>query len=171
MPLIVEPIWYPLDGEDPSDPAVTASRIRLDHQIRRRLLRPGADVMKMEFPGAVETAEDRAAAADACAELDDSTTVPWVLLSAGVAFDGFIEQVRIASAAGSSGYMAGRAIWGDRVGRFDEPARTANTKMACERLDILAEIVYHARSPIPFDADVQDAIAVLGPDWHELYKA
>ena len=171
MPLIVEPIWYPLDGEDPSDSAVTASRIRSIIRSAADFSDLGADVMKMEFPGAVETAEDRAAAADACAELDDSTTVPWVLLSAGVGFDGFTEQVRIASAAGASGYMAGRAIWGDRVGRFDEPTRTANTKMACERLDILAEIVTTHGRPFRSMPTLQDAIAVLGPDWHELYKA
>lgn len=171
MPLIVEPIWYALDGEDINDPEVAAARIRSIVRSAADFADLGADVMKVEFPGSVATADQRAAAADACAELDASVSVPWVLLSAGVAFDGFVEQVRIASSAGSSGYMAGRAIWGDRVGRFDEAARTANAKTACERLDILTEIVCANGRPFRPLPTLGDAIATLGPEWHEQYRA
>ena len=93
LPLIVEPIWYPLPGEDPADPAVAASRIREIVASASRFAALGVDVMKMEFPGSIGTADDRAAAADACAELDDSIDVPWVLLSAGVGFEGFAAQL------------------------------------------------------------------------------
>ena len=47
-------------------------------------------------------------------------------------------QVRIAAAAGACGFMAGRAIWGDGVGRHDAATRAAGVATACARLDQLA---------------------------------
>jgi tagatose-1,6-bisphosphate aldolase len=171
LPLIVEPIWYPLPGENPADPSVVAGRIRAVIDSAARFAELGVDIMKMEFPGSVATEDDRAAAADACAELDDGIDVPWVLLSAGVGFDDFAEQVRIAAAAGASGFMAGRAIWGDAVGRVDEAARRAGAKTACERLDVLGEIVSAAGRPVRTPLTVAQTLEVLGPDWHTEYRA
>ena len=37
---------------------------------------------------------------------------PWVLLGAGADGETFIEQIGIAGAAGASGFLAGRGIWG-----------------------------------------------------------
>ena len=170
LPLIVEPIWYPLPGENPADPMVAAARIREIVASATRFAALGVDVMKMEFPGSTATLEDRAAAADACAELDDSIEVPWVLLSAGVGFEGFIEQLRIAAAAGASGFMAGRAIWGDAVGRRDEAARRAGAKTACERLDVLGEIVAASGRPVRTTLSLAETMDSLGPDWHREYR-
>jgi tagatose-1,6-bisphosphate aldolase len=170
LPLIVEPIWYPLDGEDPADPVVAAARIRAIVASAARFAALGVDIMKMEFPGSTATAEDRAAAADACAELDDSIDVPWVLLSAGVGFDGFADQLRIAAAAGASGFMAGRAIWGDAVGRHDDAVRRAGAKTACERLDVLGEIVTTAGRPVRTPLSLSETMEALGPDWHREYR-
>ena len=44
-----------------------------------------------------------------------TSTVPWVLLSAGVSYDTFLKQVRVACEAGASGVMAGRAVWKEAV--------------------------------------------------------
>jgi tagatose-1,6-bisphosphate aldolase len=170
MPLIVEPIWYPLPGEDLADPAVAAARISVIVESAATFADLGVDIMKVEFPGSVSTPDGRAAAADACAELDDGISVPWVLLSAGVGFDDFAQQVRIASAAGASGFMAGRAIWGDGVGRHDEATRRAGAKAACERLDILAEIVAGAGRPFRVKPDLAETIEALSADWHENWR-
>jgi tagatose-1,6-bisphosphate aldolase len=170
MPLIVEPIWYPLPGEDPRDPAVASNRVSAIIESAATFADLGVDVMKVEFPGSVDTADARAAAGDACAELDDGISVPWVLLSAGVGFDDFSTQVEIASAAGASGFMAGRAIWGDGVGRHDESTRRAGAKAACERLDLLAEIVGRAGRPIRTRPDLAETIAALPADWHENWR-
>jgi tagatose-1,6-bisphosphate aldolase len=149
---------------------VAAARIREIVASATRFAALGVDVMKMEFPGSTATLEDRAAAADACAELDDSIEVPWVLLSAGVGFEGFIEQLRIAAAAGASGFMAGRAIWGDAVGRRDEAARRAGAKTACERLDVLGEIVATSGRPVRTTLSLAETMDSLGPDWHREYR-
>ncbi len=42
-----------------------------------------------------------------------ASSAPWILLSAGVDFDEFAIQVRIACTAGASGFLAGRAVWQD----------------------------------------------------------
>jgi tagatose-1,6-bisphosphate aldolase len=170
MPLIVEPIWYPLPGEDVKDPAVAANRVATIVESATTFADLGVDVMKVEFPGTVDTANARAAASDACAELDDGVSVPWVLLSAGVGFDDFAEQVRIASEAGASGFMAGRAIWGDGVGRYDDATRRAGAKTAGERLDILADIVTSTGRPFRTRPDLNETIAALPADWHENWR-
>ena len=170
LPLIVEPIWYPLSGEDPADPAVVAARIRAIIASAAVFAALGVDVMKMEFPGSIATPADRAEAADACAELDAGIDVPWVLLSAGIGFDGFSRQLEIAAAAGASGFMAGRAVWGDAVGRHDEAARRAGAILACERLDALGEIVTRSGRPVRIPLSLSETMDVLGPDWHREYR-
>lgn len=47
----------------------------------------------------------------ACEQLDVASQTPWVLLSAGVSFEEFTGQVRLAAQAGASGFLGGRAIW------------------------------------------------------------
>jgi len=76
----------------------------------RRLMALGGDVLKAEFPYD-PAVTDEAAWADACAELDAASPVPWVLLSAGVDDATFVRQVTVACRAGASGVAAGRSVW------------------------------------------------------------
>ena len=39
--------------------------------------------------------------------------MPWVLLSGGGSFDTYLRQVEVAVKAGGSGFMVGRALWGE----------------------------------------------------------
>ncbi len=73
----------------------------------------GADILKLEFPIDVHQNIDRADWSSACEALTAGISSPWVLLSAGVSFELFCEQVEIACKAGACGFMVGRAIWGD----------------------------------------------------------
>jgi tagatose 1,6-diphosphate aldolase len=41
--------------------------------------------------------------------------VPWALLSGGDPYELFLEQVETACRAGASGFMVGRALWGEAV--------------------------------------------------------
>lgn len=61
----------------------------------------GADVLKLKFPGA-------------------KVKTPWVLLSAGVGFAEYKEQVKIACQNGCRGIAVGRALWQDQVNNPDE---------------------------------------------------
>ena len=164
LPLIVEPLWYPVAGESLADPEVRDRRTASVIETAGSFRRAGADIMKVEFPVNLATQADEADAA--CAALAEAVDGPWVLLSAGVTFDGFLPQMAIAARHGACGFAAGRAIWGDGVGRFDAARRAEGARVACERLDRLTEAL-HA-SPHPAIHHVAPALAAetIGPDWY-----
>jgi tagatose-1,6-bisphosphate aldolase len=76
----------------------------------RRLTPLGVTVLKAEFPYD-PSVTDRDLWADACAELDSASTVPWVILSGGVDDATFEAQVATACTAGASGVLVGRSVW------------------------------------------------------------
>ena len=170
LPLVVEPLWYPLDGEDPADPAVRAARYDATVRSAGTFSRLGADVMKVEFPGAVGSAADEAAAAEACQRLAAEVDGPWVLLSSSATFDQFEVQLRIAAAAGACGFMAGRAIWGDAVGRYDQHRRAEGVRSAATRLDRLADVLRAHGTGWRGRPTVAEAVKELPADWHETYR-
>ncbi|MDE0709729.1 MAG: hypothetical protein OXH89_04780 [bacterium] len=103
LPLFCEPLAL---YEHPED------RERAVLEGVRRLGPLGAEVLKLQFPVMPEAG--RAAPecwAEACAEVDRLSPVPWVILSEGSDFGLFRDQVRVACAAGASGFLGGRAIW------------------------------------------------------------
>jgi tagatose-1,6-bisphosphate aldolase len=171
VPLVVEPLWYPLPGEDANDPGVRRERFQATVRSAVVFAELGADIMKVEFPGSVGSPETEDSARAACAALDAGIDVPWVLLSASATFEQFARQLRIAAGAGACGFMAGRAIWGDGVGRHDAETRTAGVATACARLDELTSVLQEHgrgwRTPVP----VGEAVELLPADWHETYRA
>ena len=165
LPLIVEPLWYPVAGEDLDDPAVADQRTASVLATAASFKAVGADIMKVEFPVNLATEHGRERADAAVAALAEACGGPWVLLTAGVTFDGFVDQLKLAVRHGCNGFMAGRAIWGDAVGRLDATARAAKADLVCERLDQLAEIMSggeSARSLVP-RAEVTEVITAT---WH-----
>lgn len=144
LPLIVEPLWYPVGDEDVTDPAVQQRRTTSVVESAGRFSRLGADIMKLQFP--VSDARDPRAG-DAVAEMAGGIDVPWVLLSAGVTFEAFQDQMGIALEHGCSGYIAGRSIWGDAVGRLDPVAQSAGLDRAAHRLESLNEMVRKSGKP------------------------
>ena len=110
LALVVEPIWYPLEGEDPSSAAWKARRVEGIVASAHECGALEVDMLKVEFPGDVTSEEGRAAAAEACRRLDAGVSVPWVILSAGVGYRDFKRQVGIACAAGASGFLAGSLL-------------------------------------------------------------
>lgn len=75
----------------------------------------------------------------ACEALGAAIARPWVVLSQGVEPDDFPAAVRAAGRAGACGFLAGRALWSDVVGRPDLQRALAGPARA--RLDRLVEIV------------------------------
>jgi tagatose 1,6-diphosphate aldolase len=75
----------------------------------------GADILKVEFPVDTTHHPDPTAWADACAELNDAASLPWVLLSAGEPLETFCQQLTIACRAGCAGFVVGRSIWKEAV--------------------------------------------------------
>jgi tagatose 1,6-diphosphate aldolase len=162
IPLVVEPIWYPIETEDAAS-AVWQSA-RFDGIISSAVEAEGIglEMLKVEFPGDVSTEAGRIAAALACARLASSTNSPWVILSAGVSFDDFLVQLTIACQNGASGYMAGRSVWKDAVTSGDVTAvRT--------RIDALNAIVREHGTPLAPTIPLETLIAEVPKDWYVGY--
>lgn len=166
LPFIVEPIWVPLPGEDLSDPAVRAARVRgvVEYAVLAEEL--GADIVKTEFPGWVGSPEDLKVAEDACAEIESRVSVPWLLLSAGVTYDQFLVQTEIAAASGASGFIAGRAVW-DAAASADAAVRADGLAVAAERLARLTEAVHSHGKPWRVDAGVEEVVSTYSREWFE----
>jgi tagatose-1,6-bisphosphate aldolase len=141
MPLFLEPISYPLNPEIKKDSAEFADqRRRVVIESARRLGALGADILKVEFPVDATYHPDRVLWADACAELNEASPVPWVLLSAGEPFETYCHQLTIACQAGCAGFAVGRSIWNEAVTLpVEERARFLSTT-AHARFKRLAEI-------------------------------
>ncbi len=113
IPLYLEPLSYDPDALGNRLPPDELKRVVIE--TARRLIPLGADVLKAEFPWNIADSPDQAKWKVACSELTDACDVPWVLLSAGVPFETFYAQARIACESGASGVMAGRAVWKEAV--------------------------------------------------------
>lgn len=121
VPLYLEPLSF-----KPEAPGVKLSSDELKDVViesARRLTPFGADVLKAEFPYNISESHDLVKWQTACSELSQACPVPWVLLSAGVPFDTFLDQARVACESGASGVMAGRAVWNEAAS-LDSRERT-----------------------------------------------
>ncbi|MFN8373927.1 MAG: tagatose 1,6-diphosphate aldolase [Anaerolineae bacterium] len=129
LPLFLEPISYSLDATISKESAEFAqTRPEVVRETAERLSKTGADILKMEFPVDAAFDSDMRSWEAACTAVSKASVVPWVLLSAGVDFETFAEQTRIACQSGASGFLAGRAIWKEAV-----------TMSHTERVQFLAE--------------------------------
>jgi tagatose 1,6-diphosphate aldolase len=167
IPFLLEPICYPLDPQlKKSDAAFAQERPFLVIESARKLSRLGADVMKLEFPTDANHETDEQIMRDGCHQISAAIEIPWVLLSAGVDFDQFRQQVRLACAAGASGYVAGRAIWkeGLQLKNVAERERFYGGT-AVERLQALTFIANQFATPL-WEAMPEASISDLKPDWH-----
>lgn len=162
VPLVIEPIWYAVAGEDPTSPQWRAARIEGCVESALTAAEIGVDMLKLEFPGSVATAEDRAVADAALARIAAGIEVPWVLLSAGVGFDDFCTQLQIAGQNGCSGYMAGRSVWRDVV----EEGTAESLARAKERIVRLNEVIAAHGRPFTPTLSLEQAAADFGPTWY-----
>ncbi len=129
IPSVMENLIFPLAGEEPPTPAQRADRI-IEAAILMDELKP--DLIKVEYPGD----------AASCKRLADSLTVPWAVLSAGVAFDEFAAALRIScDAGGASGFIAGRSIWKDAVGMSRPERQAFLADEGRRRLDNLVQVI------------------------------
>lgn len=92
----------------------------------------GGDVLKVEFPAG--SSENRRIWEDACCSISQASQIPWVLLSAGVDSEVFLEQAKTACDSGASGILAGRAIWKEALSLDGEARNAFLQDIAQERL-------------------------------------
>ena len=99
LALLVEPDAFGMENERRPEIVLETVRQLTDLPI---------DIMKMEFPG---NPDDPDGWGDACAAIDEVCRQPWVLLSSGVTFEAYRDQLAVAYANGCSGFTGGRAVW------------------------------------------------------------
>jgi len=125
LPFLLEPLSHSLkSGPNKKKDPKEFSKIKpwIVVKTARELTKPeyGVDVLKAEFPLNLKYAEELGQdPSEACKELDESSEIPWVILSAGVDFEEFVENLKYAVENGASGFLCGRAIWKEAVGRDD----------------------------------------------------
>ncbi len=107
IPLVLEPLFYGLD--DPS------ARRELVVETVERFAAMAPHLLKLPFPVDPAHEPDRGVWAEACAEITARCPMPWTLLSGGGSYQSYRDQVETAVSAGCSGFMAGRALWGEAV--------------------------------------------------------
>lgn len=138
LPLFLEPLVHPIAADRPLPPGSDEFEDAVIRTVAE-LSSTGPTMMKVQFPGGGP--DHRPRWEEACARLDAASITPWVLLSAGVEFDDFLAQTEAACAAGASGVLVGRAVWGDAVAlAAAERARFLETT-ARDRLDQLRAVV------------------------------
>jgi tagatose 1,6-diphosphate aldolase len=154
IPLFLEPLAYSITPGTSTDSAeFAARRRRIVIETVRRLGALGPDILKVQFPVDTRFESERKLWAEACAELDETAPVPWALLSGGDPYDLILEQVRIACDAGASGFLVGRALWGEYVhASADEQPRLMETVVR------------------PRFEELSAVASTYGNDWAERYE-
>jgi len=109
--LMLEPLSYSLDENKKLS---SEEKRYVVVETARRLTPLGADILKAEFPLGV-TESNQTLWKDACEEISAASIVPWILLSAAVDYETFVQQVVVACNAGASGIAVGRAVWKEAV--------------------------------------------------------
>ena len=147
IPLFVEPMSYSLDENISKDSAAFAEqRPEIVRETAQRFSQLGATVLKLEFPVDAAFEKDTSVWHSACEAVSEVSTVPWVLLSAGVNFEIFERQVEIACQSGASGFLGGRAIWKECVSMSPAERQKFLEGTAQDRLKRLNDLTHqHAR--------------------------
>lgn len=97
----------------------------------------GADLYKVEMP--LYGKGERSDLLTASQRLNGHINMPWVILSSGVDEKLFPRAVRVAMEAGTSGFLAGRAVWSSVIGLPDTELMLRD--VSAPKLQRLGEIV------------------------------
>jgi len=158
--LMLEPLSYSLDDNKKLS---SEEKRYVVVESAKRLTPLGADILKAEFP--LDTAEtDQQVWADACAEITQVSSAPWILLSAAVNYEVFLQQVVTACNAGASGITVGRAVWKEAVMMEGAERIKFLRTTGRQRISRLTSLCHALAKPY---TDFYTAEAPFG--WHETY--
>lgn len=163
VPFFMEPLSYSLDRSIKKLPSDERRQVVIE--TARRLCPLGVDILKAEFPVDVHQEPDEKVWFESCLELSEVSPVPWLLLSAGVDFETYLRQSRIACEAGASGVMAGRAVWKEAVQQEGEVRNQFLRTQAYERMLRLRNLCDALARPFT----EQLSTPALPPDWYVTY--
>ncbi len=169
---LVEPVTYPISQDEGSSKKFAEIKPGLVIETARQVTSLPIDVLKAEFPADIKFEQDEGKLLKLCRELNNASMLPWVLLSAGVDFESFKKQVKIACKAGASGFLAGRALWQEGAQIRNRTKRMSffqNT--AAPRLKELAELADSYGKPwySRMRAD-NEKFTLVTEDWYQSYQ-
>jgi tagatose-1,6-bisphosphate aldolase len=159
LALMLEPLSYSLYDKKLS----SEEKRYVVVESAKRLTPLGADVLKAEFP--LDTAEpNQTLWREACEEISSVVNIPWILLSAAVDYETFVQQVVVACNAGASGIAVGRAVWKEAVTMEPSERQTFLRDVAAERLTRLTSLCTALAKPF---TDFYQPEAPF--DWYKTY--
>lgn len=155
--VMLEPLSYSLD---PEKKLSSAEKRYVVTETARRLIMPGIDILKAEFPLDVSTDKEESTWFQACQDVSKVSQIPWILLSAAVDYSIYLRQVTIACNAGASGIAVGRAVWQEAIPLRGAERHAFLRTVARERLGKLTALCsalarpvtdFYPLTNIPFD--------------------
>lgn len=163
IPLFLEPIPYSLDS---SIALKNDEYLQIYIEMCRIFSKMGVDVLKLPFPVDPKQSQDEDEWLSACQAVTEACTMPWALLSAGVDYDTFLKQSKIACQAGASGVIVGRAVWAEAVELQGQARSDFLSDVAVKRMKELASVCAEfARS---WKKSVETPTGSI--DWYENYQ-
>ena len=171
MPFLVEPVSYPVGSEIDNPEEFARHKPEIVIETAREMSALPIDVLKAEFPADLCYTRDRTELLELCRRLDSASLVPWVILSAGVDFDAFYQQVEIACQTGASGFLGGRALWQEAMDITDARKRTEFlSTIGIDRMKRLSEIASKYAAPWYRKHGVSPAeLAPISEGWFQSY--
>lgn len=163
IPFFLEPIPYSLD---PAQRLSNAELLQISIDMCETFSAMGVDVLKLPFPVDHKQSQDENEWLSACKVITEACSVPWALLSAGVNYETFLRQSKIACQAGASGVIVGRAVWTEAVELQGYKRTDFLRNVATKRLQELVEVcAMHARS---WRVSVEEPVNTV--NWYENYQ-
>lgn len=169
LPLVVEPVAYRV--QEKSAEEFSRSKPPLVVETARQITALPIDILKAEFPVDLLLEKDERHALQVCEELNQASTVPWVILSGGVDFETFYQQVEIACKAGASGFLAGRALWQDATPIASRKERMRFLKTVVkDRLLTLTKLANTYGTPWYAKLGLKEGnLSPVSGDWYKTY--
>ena len=106
----------------------------------RRLTLLGVDILKAKFPLEITETPYEDVCYSACVELTEASHVPRTLLRAGVTFEDFTRQAKVACLSGTIGVITGRAVWKEAI-ELESKKDALLTGLAQKRMIQLTDLV------------------------------
>lgn len=171
LPFLVEALSYPVGGEIGNPRHFADRKGELVIDTARDITALPIDVLKAEFPADLHYKRDKSELIELCRRLDASSPLPWVILSAGVDFELFYQQVEIACQGGASGFLGGRAIWQEamHLANARERVRYLAT-VGIDRLKKLTELASKYAVPWYRKSGLSaQALTEVSREWYQEY--
>lgn len=199
LPFLLETVGYPLldeelaQGKSSDTVAFVSKKPNIVIKTVAEFSKPEykVDILKIEFPADLKYTKEYADGAfddkkreavyslseviDICKKVDEASQLPWVILSGGVDIEEFLENVKLATQAGASGFLCGRAIWKNCVNYYPDveaveawlaTSGVNNFKMVNEAFKFAKPWFDHKR----YKGYPNVELAYRGENWHKDYE-